>query len=59
MRTDADKRKINKVVRKTCAESRTISLLKDVNIWKRFEKRVTELVDVGVLNLWGHFKMGF
>ena len=32
--TDIDKRKIRKVVRKTCAERRKITLLKDVKIRK-------------------------
>ena len=56
--TDIDKRKILKAVRKTCAERRKITLLKDVKIWKRFEEKVTELVDVGMPNLWGHFHDG-
>ena len=47
-----------KVVRKTCAERIRITLLKDVKIRKRFEEKVTELVDVGAPNLWGHFKDG-
>ena len=47
-----DKRKIGKVVRKTCAERRKITLLKNVKIKKRFEEKVTELDDVGVPNLW-------
>ena len=42
---DIDKRK---VVRKTCAERRKITLLKDVKIRRRFEEKVIELVDVGV-----------
>ena len=33
---DIDKRKVNKVVRKTCAERGKITLLKDVKIRKRF-----------------------
>ena len=36
---DIDKRKIRKVVRKTCTERRNISLLKDVQIWKRFVEK--------------------
>ena len=32
-----DKKKIRKVVKKTCAERRKISSLKDVKIRKRFE----------------------
>ena len=35
---DIDKRKIRNVVRKTCAERRKISLLKDMKIRKRFEE---------------------
>ena len=56
---DIDKRKIREVVRKTCAERRKLTLLVDVKIRKRFEEKVTKLVDVGVPNLWGHFKDGF
>ena len=41
---DIHKRKIIKVVRKTFAERRKTSLLKDVKIMKRFEEKVTELV---------------
>ena len=33
---DIDKRKIRKVMRKTCAERRKITLLQDVKIRKRF-----------------------
>ena len=55
---DIYKRKIRKVVRKTCAERRMITLLNDVKIRKRFEEKVTELIDVGAPNLWGHFKDG-
>ena len=43
---DIDKKKIMTVVRKTCAERRNISLLKDVNIRKLFEEKVTKIVDV-------------
>ena len=43
----ADKRKIRKVVRKSCAEKRKISLLKDVKIGRQYEEKVTKLVDVG------------
>ena len=46
MIADIDKRKINKVVRKTCAERRKITLLDDVKIRMRFEEKVTKLVDV-------------
>ena len=37
---DIDKRKIRKVVRKTCEERRKTSLLKDVKFRKRFEEKV-------------------
>ena len=43
---DIDKSKIRQVVRKSCAERRKITLLKDVEIRKRSGERVTELVDV-------------
>ena len=52
----ADKRKIRKVVRKTCAERRKITLLKDVKIRNRLEEKVTELVDVGAPHPWGLIK---
>ena len=52
----ADKRKIRKVVLKTCAERRKITLLKDMKIRKRSEEKVTELVDVRAPSLWEHFK---
>ena len=55
---DIDKKKIRNIVRKTCAERRKISLLKDVRIRKRFEEKVFKLVDVEAPNLWGHFKDG-
>ena len=58
LKADIDKKKIRKVVRKTCAERRKITLLKDVKIRKRFGKKVTVLVDVGAPNLYGHFKDG-
>ena len=45
-------------MRKTCAERRKITLLKDVKIRKLFEEKVTELVDVGAPNLWGQFMDG-
>ena len=54
---DIDKREIRKLVRKICAERIKITLLKDVKIRKRFEEKVTKLVD-GVPNLWGHFNDG-
>ena len=45
-------------MKKTCAERRKVSLLKDVKIRKRFEEKVTKLVDVCASNVWGHFKDG-
>ena len=51
-----DKKKIRKEVRKTCAERRKITLLKDVKIRMRFEEKVIELIDTGAPNLWGHMK---
>ena len=56
MIADIDRMKMRNVVRRTCAERRNIGLLKDVNVRKRFEEKVTELVDIGVPNLWGVFK---
>ena len=56
---DIDKRKIRKVVRKTCAERIKITLLKDVKIRKGVEEKVTKLVDVGVPNLWTLQGWGF
>ena len=53
---DIYKRIIRNVVRKTCVARRKITLLKDMKIGKRFEERVTKLVDVGAPDLWGHFK---
>ena len=53
---DMDKRKIRKVVRKTCSEIRKTTLLKDMKIRKRFEEKLTVLVDVGAPILWGLFK---
>ena len=55
---DIGKRKISKVVRKTCAERRKISLLKVVKIRKQSFFNVIELVDIGVPNLRGYFKNG-
>ena len=43
---DIDKRIIRNVVRKTCAETRKIHLLKDVNIRKRFEEKVSKFVNL-------------
>ena len=48
---DIDKKKIRKVVRKTCAERRKISLLKYVKTRKQFKEKLTKLVDVGAPNL--------
>ena len=47
------------MVRKRCIEKRKISLLKDGKILKQFIEKVTELFDIGILNLWGHFKDEF
>ena len=58
MIADIDKKKIWKVVRKTCTERRKITLLKDVKIRKRFEEKVIELVDIAELNLFGCIKDG-
>ena len=55
---DIDKRQIRKVLRNTCVDRRKITLLKDAKIRKPFEEKVTELVDVGAQNLWGHVKNG-
>ena len=55
---DIDKRKIRKVVIKTCTERRKISLLKDLKNKKRIEEKEIKLVDVGAPNLWGHIKDG-
>ena len=55
---DIDKKKIRKVARKTCAERKRITLLKDVKIRKRFEEKVIELVGVGAPGLRGRFKDG-
>ena len=56
MIADIDKRRIRKVVRKTCVGRRKITLLKDVKIRKQLEEKVTNLVDIGEPNLWGLFK---
>ena len=58
MIAETDKSKIRKVVRKTCAERRNRTLLKDMKIRKRFEEKVTKLVDARAPNLWGHFQDG-
>ena len=56
---DIDEKKIRYVVRKTSTERRKISLLKDVKIRKRFEEKVTKLVDVEMPNLWTLQGWGF
>ena len=53
---DIDKKKVMKVVRRTCTEREKISFLKDVKIRNRFEGKVIKLVDAGLPNLWRHFK---
>ena len=53
---DIDRKKIRNIVRKTCAERRKISLLKDVKIRKRVEEKVIELADVWALNVRGYLK---
>ena len=53
-----DRKKIRSVERKTHTERRKMSLLKDFKVRIRFEEKVMELVDIGVPNLWGHFKDG-
>ena len=50
--------KIRKVVRKTCAERKKISLLKDVKIRKYFDEKIIELVDIRAPNVSGHFNDG-
>ena len=55
---DIVKRKIRIVIRKTCAERRKITLLKNVMIRKRFEEKVIKLIGVGGQHLSGHFKDG-
>ena len=50
---DIDKKKIRKVVRKTCSGRKQISLLKDAKIGKWFEQKVMKLVDIGI-----HYKDG-
>ena len=52
MIADIDKKKIWKVVRKTCAERGKISLLKDLKIRKRYDDKEMKLVDIGAPNLW-------
>ena len=56
MTADINEKKIWKVVIKSCAERRKISLLKDVKIRKQFKEKIIKLVDVGVPCLYGHFK---
>ena len=55
---DIDKEKIKNVVRKTCTERRTISLLKDFRIRMQFEEKVVKLVDIEAPNLWCNFMDG-
>ena len=45
-----NKKKIRKLVRKTCIERRKTSLLKDVKIRKQLEENVIKLFDVGASN---------
>ena len=44
---DIGKKKIRKIVRKTCTERRKISLMKHSKIRKRIEEKAIKLVDVG------------
>ena len=55
---DIDKGKIKHAVRKTCADRRKISLLKELKIRKQFEEKYIKFVDVGAPNLWRHLKDG-
>ena len=59
MIADIDKMKIRKAVVNTCDERRKITLLKDVKIRKRFEEKVTKLVDDGAPNFGEISMMGF
>ena len=52
------KKEMSNAVRRTCTWRRKVCLLKDLRIRKRLEEKVIEIVDVCVLNLWGHFKDG-
>ena len=56
---DTDENKIRNVVRKTYTLRRKISLLVDVKIRKRFEEKVTLLVDVGMPSLKDILRMWF
>ena len=56
MLADIDMKKIWNVVRKTCIVRIKISLLEDVKIQKRFDKKNEVVVDAP--NLWVHFKDG-
>ena len=49
-----DEKKIIKAVRNANIER----MLKDENIRKQVEEELIEFVDVGVPNLWGHFRHG-
>ena len=52
---EIDKKKIRKVVRKTHAEGRKISLLKNVKIWKRFEEKVIKVIHFILLSFSFYF----
>ena len=54
--TDIDKKKIRNVVRITCTDRRKINLLRDLKIRNQFEEKVITFFDIGVPNLWRHFK---
>ena len=43
-------------MRKIFTKRGMIGFLKEMKFRKRFYEKVIELVDVGVPNLWGHFK---
>ena len=47
---DRDTKKMSKVVKKTCAERRNISLPEDVKIRKRIEEKANKLDDGGAPN---------
>ena len=58
MVANIDKKKVRNVVRKTCTVRQKISLLKDWKVRMRHIEKLIELVDIGVPNLWRHFKDG-
>ena len=58
MITYSDKKEMWKAEGKTHIERINKSSLRDIMIRKRFVEKVVEMVDVGVPNLWGHFKDG-